>query len=489
MIYKYDLFISYESSADDKNEMSKHWIASFIEYAEVLLTRLLKRTPNIIISDNLDSKSSADVLNQTAVFLSIVSYETIISNNYLKELELIAEVLKGQTNYFQNERLVRIERSCIPHEDYPDILKSGKSFNFCSVAPDENIVFNLKELDVATPGAVYWMKLVELIYYIKDKIVKLQQTNGAEIVKENKLTLFLAETTQDQLFRRDLLKLELQHAGFNVVPEGNLPSNATQLKTKLNEYLQEAVMSIHIIGNEYGSYIQDSIFSMIDFQNRHVADYQKECKQKHVPEKSIPARIIWIPPGLRIVDERQSMYVEQLQRNSELAEGAEIITQGSEKMKNIVFQKLESFQDLLDNNSNDQLLSEKSIYLISNNRNLQEISEIRQFFGGRGFKILELIDKNIKKVDEYALHKRNLLHCDGVFILYCKPDLQWFESLLRDLIKVSYLRSDNPFKFKILQTDQETANLQKSLFQGIFRIKKVSELHSGSIRELIEPQE
>lgn len=486
MKYTYDLFISYESSPDDQNELSKKWIALFIQYAEILLSRLLKRTPNILLSDNLDDTTTKELLSQTAVFLTILSGNSLNSEHYMQELKMIGEVLNDKSR-FRETRLIKIERSCIPHSEYPQAIKQGKIYNFCSLTPNEKLIFDLKELDIATPNAVYWMKLVEVAYFINESIQSCQNEGFQISEANNKPLVYLAETTPDQNFRRDLIKLELQHAGYLVVPEEPLPLDANLLKEIINEYLKTAHLSIHIIGNEYGAYLKDSIFSMVDFQNRHVAEYQKE----NVASPSLIQRIIWIPQDIRIVDERQAMYVEQIQRNTENAIGAEIITSPVEMMKHIMFEQLESFRlnpvssllsGLSDSQPNEQ--SSQSIFLISDDTNSTDYKTIRTHFEVAGYTILELIDKNGKKLDEYALYHRNLMSASSVFIQHSKQDLTWLQAILRDLIKVTYTRNHNSFKFKVLYSNQHLVNLQKSLFDGIFSLNSLNDLSTPAFKAL-----
>ena len=62
-------------------------------------------------------------------------------------------------------------------------------------------------------------------------------------------------------------------------------------------------------------------------------------------------RIIWIPPDVKPVDERHILYINQLKRNREIIEGAEMINVPIESLKSIIEEKIKGQADTHENKS------------------------------------------------------------------------------------------------------------------------------------------
>src|SRR5262249_42722856 len=65
-------------------------------------------------------------------------------------------------------------------------------------------------------------------------------------------TVYLAETASDLRSERDNIKRELQQHGHRVLPANELPLEISALTRAVNDNLQNAALSIHLIGKSYG---------------------------------------------------------------------------------------------------------------------------------------------------------------------------------------------------------------------------------------------
>ncbi len=70
-----------------------------------------------------------------------------------------------------------------------------------------------------------------------------------------------------------MLKRELQHLGFRVLPYTQIPDDAEKARAAIETSLEQSVMAVHLLGAWYGDFIKNSKYSFIDFQIKTVKDY------------------------------------------------------------------------------------------------------------------------------------------------------------------------------------------------------------------------
>src|SRR5688572_16932242 len=167
----------------------------------------------------------------------------------------------------------------------------------------------------------YWMKMVDLAYDIYDTIVQLKDESFKTEVKNiyKRKTIYLAETGHDLSVQRNIIKRELQRHGYMVLPNQTLPGSATELEKMVRRDVEDASLSIHLIGSAYGEIPEGADRSIVDLQNRFAAE------KSHQVGKEQFSRLIWISPALVNASERQKAFIDNLKRDVDAQEGAEIL--------------------------------------------------------------------------------------------------------------------------------------------------------------------
>src|SRR5262249_10823791 len=73
-----------------------------------------------------------------------------------------------------------------------------------------------------------------------------------ELIARPELAVYLAETASDLSKDRGDIKNELQQFNYRVLPDQPLPEDTDELLAAIRGYLQQAALSVHLVGRKYG---------------------------------------------------------------------------------------------------------------------------------------------------------------------------------------------------------------------------------------------
>jgi hypothetical protein len=274
----------------------------------------------------------------------------------------------------------------------------------------------------------YWMKLVDLAHDIHESLLNLNQDGSKAEVKNifKRKTIYLADTGHDISIQRDIIKRELQRHGYVVLPNHTLPTNLAELEKDVRKDLEESSLSIHLIGAAYGEIPEGADKSIVDIQNSLASEVAsaKRGKQEEF------SRLIWISSYLKTASDRQKSFIENIKRDTEAQEGAEILQNALEDFKNIMREELieSDERDLTDN------FSGKSIYLLHDKVDVNEVRPFKEAIQKSGFKVLEpAFEGDLLEVRKN--HIENLRNLDAAIIFKGKVNDQWVRMKVLDLLK------------------------------------------------------
>src|SRR5690606_31359091 len=188
----------------------------------------------------------------------------------------------------------------------------------------------------------------------------------------------------------------------------------------------ESNLSIHLIGSIYGTIPSGSERSVVDLQNKLAAE--KSVKAKENKEEF--TRLIWISPNLSNASERQKSFIENIKRDVEAQEGAEILQTPLEDFKNIMREELVEAEERRSTEAPDG----RSIYLMHDRVDVHDVKSIKEVLEKSGFRVLvpefegELLELRKK-------HIENLRNFDAAIIYKGKVNEQWVRMKVLDLLK------------------------------------------------------
>ncbi|HJZ41089.1 MAG TPA: hypothetical protein VJ203_12030 [Bacteroidales bacterium] len=454
MSFEHDIFMGYAPAAGQENQASTDWTLKFCDYLSILMHRLYSRKPVFLLHDDLRVRQSLlgesyeAAFSDTAVFVLILSPEYAKSASYMKEVDEICRTIYPSGNVeSKHPRIFKILTSPIAAEEQPECLRNELVYDFFEINRYNKKPVRFDLNGSGGPEIRFWSKLVDLAYDISDVLHDLNQEKIGHQVVADRPAVFLAETTFDQTENRDMLKRELQHLGFRVLPQVQIPDDAVKSRAAIEEALDESIIAVHLMGAWHGDFIKNSKYSSIDFQIKTVKEY---ITSKEITRK--PNQVIWIPNDIKPTDQRQALYLKRLKRD-EAQQHTEIIETPFEVFKTILNARLNEI-------TNPQIIpqAEKNkLYFIYEKSGLNKIGGYFEQIRSKGFEIIESHDDS-RDFYPISRHINNLLIADAVLIYKGDSTMEWLNSKIRDLVKAPGYGKSKSFRAVEIISMQKTAD-------------------------------
>ncbi len=438
MPFEIDVLVTY---AEKDNEVAKKseqgWVTQFKKFLELMLLQVLGTKPNIVIKSEFDT-ATAPALDNAAILVSILTKEFAQSGRCLDLVEAFYKSTAGS----KANRFFKVMKAPLTLQEQPPRLRDSIGYEMYQLDDETG---SMKEyLDFFSPEAEkqYWMKMVDLAYDIHEALILLKEGTQAEVKNIYKRkTIYLAETGHDLAIQRNIIKRELVRHGYIVLPNHTLPTRADEIERAVKKDLEECSMSIHLIGNSYGQIPEGGDRSMVDMENKLAG----ECAHDKKLNRQDFSRLIWITQNLKSASDRQKSFIETLKRDAEAQEGAEILQNPLEDFKNIVREELLDSLQRKDIDETDG----KSIYLVHDKMDREEVKPIQEAIEKFGFKVLSpAFEGELLEVRKH--HIENLRNFDGAIIFKGKVNDQWVRMKVLDLLKAPGFGRKKPIQGKAL---------------------------------------
>lgn len=432
------LFADRDNEAAVKGQAG--WVTHFKKFLELMLLQVLGEKPKILLKSEFDNMTSPK-LDNAAVLVSILSPDFIKSGQCLDNLETFHKAVEASGK--NRNRVFKVFKTPLSSAEQPPRLRELIGYEMYQLDSDSGEVREYTDYFSTEAERQYWMKMVDLAYDIFDTLVELRDGEKKSEIKNiyKRKTIYLAETGHDLSVQRNIIKRELQRHGYIVLPNQTLPGFANDLEKMVRKDLEESNLSIHLVGSAYGEIPEGADRSIVDLQNRFAAEKSQQVSKDKF------SRLIWISPTLVNASERQRAFIENLKRDVDAQEGAEILQTPLEDFKNIVREELMETHEkkALDETGG------KSIYLVHDRIDHQDVKPIIEAIERNGYKVLmpefegELLDLRQKHID-------NLRNFDAAIIYKGKVNEQWVRMKVLDLLKAPGFGRKKPIKGKALFT-------------------------------------
>jgi hypothetical protein len=510
MVFENDVFISY-AHIDDVAliEGQKGWITNFHRALEIRLAQLLGRQPRIwrdpkLSGNDVFADRLVDRLPGVAILVSIVSPRYLKSDWCLRELRefITAANQTGGIRIGHKVRVFKIVKTPVPLEQQVPELQHMLGYEFFTADPTTGRPKELSQGADADVQRLYWAKLDDLAHDLVELIETLEGTRGtvpvassaaaatsivpvspgvpgspASLAIGNPLAdkaVYLAETTYDLREKRDAIRRELLVQGLTVLPASPLPHVVDECEQAIRDNLAQTMLSIHLIGRNYGLIPEGATESTIVIQN--------EMAIARAAAGDYP-RLIWIPEKLDSVeDERQLRFIEHLQTDTRIQRGADILQTPFEEFKAALTRRLTEIEERekekaaaaakeaarlareaakdadteaephppspaqAGGGSGDQLTR---IYLISDRRDEAAPTALADYLYDQGFEVIlpvfEGEEAQIRKD-----HEENLSVCDAVLFYYGEGNELWLRQKLREVQKSAAFGRKKPIVIKAI---------------------------------------
>ncbi|HEY3404754.1 MAG TPA: hypothetical protein VGK59_15295 [Ohtaekwangia sp.] len=469
------VFADRDNETTAKNDLG--WVSQFKKFLELMLTQVLGEKPNVLLKSEYDNMTSPK-LDNAAVLVALLSRDFIQSGQCLDHVEAFNKAIESSVK--NRNRIFKVFRSPLNVQEQPPRLRELLGYEMYQLDPDSGEIREYTDYFSTDAERQYWMKMVDLAYDIYETLVFLKDQSSPAEVKNiyKRKTIYLAETGHDLTVQRNIIKRELQRHGYNVLPNQTLPGTIHELESFVKKDLDECTLSIHLVGSAYGEIPAGSDKSVVDIQNKLAADKSNQLKER----KQEFTRLIWISPNLTHASERQKGFIENIKRDVEAQEGAEILQTPLEDFKNIMREELVESRDkkVVDDTVG------RSIYFMHDKVDHSAIKPYVELIEKSGFKVLmpeftgELLDLRQK-------HIENLRNLDAAIIYKGKVNEQWVRMKALDLLKAPGFGRKKPIIAKaILTTPGSISNTEGFKSQNLRVIEGDQQRSIESLKSFLQ---
>lgn len=142
------------------------------------------------------------------------------------------------------------------------------------------------------------------------------------------------------------------------------------------------------------------------------------------------SRLLWIPAGLQVDDERQRMVVEQIRMDPRIQEGADLMETYLEDLRTELLDRLKHARQT----SPPVGSNVARVYLIYDRRDMESIAPWADFLFEHRLEVIHpMFEGDEGEIREF--HEDNLRTCDGALIFYGMANEFWLRRKLAELRK------------------------------------------------------
>ena len=437
MNFESDAFISYAHLDNvELIEGRKGWVANLHRALEIRVGQLLGKQPQIwrdpeLQGNDLFADTLIERLQRVATLVSVVSPRYVKSDWARKELSEFwkAAEKQGGVRFQEKGRIFKVLKTPVPLEMQSAELRSVLGYEFFKIDPETGRVRELDEVFGPEAQREFWIRLDDLAHDICGvlELMEVPAEAAPSDTAEEKKPVYVAETTRDLGEQREAIKRDLEQHGHPVLPTRPLPLFKPDLVEAVREDLARSAMSIHLVGKSYSLVPEGGIESLVEIQNEIAIERG---------EQGAFSRLVWIPHGLQIEDERQKKVIEQLRMDPRLQKGADLMETFLEDLKTVYQERLKRVREPVKETSIPAAAGDDhvQIVLIYDQRDSGAAALWGDFLFEQRFEVMHpVFEGDEAEVREY--HEQNLCVCDGALIFYGAANEMWLRRKLRELQK------------------------------------------------------
>ncbi len=156
-------------------------------------------------------------------------------------------------------------------------------------------------------------------------------------------------------------------------------------------------------------------------------------------------RLLWIPAGLQVEDERQAKLIHQFRMDPRMQVGADLLETFFEDLQTVIHDRLKEDVPKIAQQANSPNTADGcrgQIYLIYDQRDTAIVSLYADALFNQGFEVLHPTFEG-DEAEVRQCHEENLRVCNGVLIFFGSTNEGWVRRKLREVQKsVGYGRTE-----------------------------------------------
>jgi hypothetical protein len=317
-------------------------------------------------------------------------------------------------------------------------MQGTKSYRFYWPDPEQpKRTIELRSNFVGENALRYFRELDGLASDIAELLKAMAKPQAPE---PDTLAVYLAETTSDLDGKLSELRRDLKDRGYVILPDVDLDYRAGKYREKVRGYLGRSVLSVHIVGSEYGIVPEGEIKSNVGLQ-LELAMTQRDPSL---------FRLIWMPGGPPPPDQRQIDFIARINDEICAQPSVDLLNGNIEDLKTVVHDRLKQIRKekarptppgrvASRRNANEPL----RVYIMCEraDQDSPSLAALQSYFINQGCEpMLPAFEGSESEL--LQVHAENLKLCDGCMIYYGQGSSAWYDAKLRDLRK--YLTGRQP---------------------------------------------
>ena len=448
MKFDKDVFISYAHL--DNQPLIKDaegWVSQFHRALEVRVDQLLGKKSSVWRDPKLQGNDCYDdtiveQLPNVAVLVSVFTPRYVHSESCRKELVQFCEASEkaGGLRILDKTRIFKVLKTPVPLEQHPEQTRDCLGYEFFKIDAVNGRVRELNQVFGGDAEREFWIKLDDLAQDLCQLLRWLEHGPPAAAPSDQAgetPTVFMADCSFDVKEQFDIVKRDLLGHQYLVVPSAPLPLNVNELVPALNDLLDQSQLSVHMIGKSYGIVPEGTDRSLVELQNELAIGRE---------EKGDFSRIVWIPPGLEVEDERQKRFIETLRSDPRIQKGADLLEAPLADLNTQIHQLLAAAPaETIEPEKPSEPIEVKRIYLMCDARDTKNVAPVADYLFDRGCEVM-LPAFQGDEAEVRADHEENLRSADGILIYYGAPNELWLRGKLRERRKSAGLGRTKPLK-------------------------------------------
>jgi hypothetical protein len=330
--FKNDLFISYRRVA---NEGPDKWVEAFCNQLKTSLDEMLQvgkddvdiwRDGDQLRGGEIFGNDIAQVLDNTAIFLAVISRSYFDSDECIKELDQFLGKLKDPTGGSERRLVPVFKQPQDPDQPLPqEISKLNHHFFFRMDSKDS---IHWREYGPADYQDIGDFR-ANLARVAQDLQGMLKTLRG--YARQRLGTVFVSRVSSELQNERDRLRSDLLQRGYLVVPEQPYVWNSDDTRGKIARDLEVAQLSIHLVSGASNNPADD----------KH-ARLQLEIAHDAMKLRKLPAPMVWIKPSDKVPETDRELI--DFIKNNLANKGVDYFQSSFEEFKRDIVDKLRPVQ-------------------------------------------------------------------------------------------------------------------------------------------------
>src|SRR3984893_10361693 len=315
MNFEGDAFISYAHLDNvELIEGHKGWVATLHRALQTRVAQLHGEAARIWWDPKLQGNdyfadTLVERLQRVKALVAVVTPRYVKSEWGRRELVEFCKAAdeQGGIRVQDRARIFKVLKTPVERELHPPELQSLLGYEFFKVDPDTGKVRELALDEIFGPEVQkdFCLKLDDLAHDICALLNILAAPSLPPPAGPPPVTggVYVAVTTSELKDPREVIKRDLTQHGFTVFPDRPLPLDAPEMQAAVRDDLASCRMWIHMVGRTYSMVPEGGRDSLVELQNELAIERAARGQF---------SRLIWIPPGVHVDDERQRKVLDGL---------------------------------------------------------------------------------------------------------------------------------------------------------------------------------